>query len=54
MDYLLQVTSHIIKQGKASLQFEQCLYRHDSLLCRALIDIACVENISGNIVFFSQ
>lgn len=43
MDDLLQVTAHIIKQGKASLQFEQCLYRHDSLLCRALIDIACVD-----------
>lgn len=46
MDDLLQVTARIIKQGKASLQFEQCLYRNDSLLCAAIIDIACVHQQS--------
>ena len=43
MDDLLQVTARIIKQGKASLQFEQCLYREQTLLACAVIDIACVN-----------
>ncbi|MFO1391370.1 MAG: tol-pal system-associated acyl-CoA thioesterase [Agitococcus sp.] len=43
MDDLLQVTARIIKQGKASLQFEQCLYRQQTLLASAIVDIACVH-----------
>ena len=46
MDDLLQVTARIIKQGKASLQFEQCLYRQQTLLAYAIIDIACVHQQS--------
>jgi 4-hydroxybenzoyl-CoA thioesterase len=46
MDDLLQVTARIIKQGKASLQFEQCLYRQQTLLACAIIDIACVQQQS--------
>lgn len=46
MDDLLQVTARIIKQGKASLQFEQCLYRQQTLLACAIIDIACVHQQS--------
>ena len=43
MDDELRVTA---KQGKASLLFEQCIYRQDTLLSRAEIDIACVAKQS--------
>jgi len=46
MDDELRVTAQIIKQGKASLLFEQCIYRQDTLLSRAEIDIACVAKQS--------
>ncbi|HNN29662.1 MAG TPA: tol-pal system-associated acyl-CoA thioesterase [Agitococcus sp.] len=46
MDDELRVTAQIIKQGKASLLFEQCIYRQDTLLSRAQIDIACVAKQS--------
>lgn len=46
MDDELRVTAQIIKQGKASLVFEQCIYRQDTLLSRAQIDIACVAKQS--------
>ena len=46
MDDELRVTAQIIKQGKASLLFEQCIYRRDTLLSRAEIDIACVAKQS--------
>ncbi len=46
MDDELRVTAQIIKQGKASLLFEQYIYRQDTLLSRAEIDIACVAKQS--------
>lgn len=46
MDDELRVTAQIIKQGKASLVFEQCIYRQDTLLSHAQIDIACVAKQS--------
>ncbi|WP_297925054.1 tol-pal system-associated acyl-CoA thioesterase [uncultured Agitococcus sp.] len=46
MDDELRVTAQIIKQGKASLLFEQYIYRQDTLLSRAEIDIACVAKHS--------
>ena len=46
MDDELRVTAQIIKQGKASLVFEQCIYRQDTLLARAEINIACVAKES--------
>ncbi len=42
MDDLLKVSAHIIKVGKASLQFKQTLKRDDEILCEATVDIACV------------
>ncbi len=43
LDDELQVTAHIIKAGSANLLMEQCVYRHDELLCRGEVKIVCVD-----------
>jgi acyl-CoA thioester hydrolase len=40
---LISVTAGIIEEKKASLLFEQFIYRGEDVLCKGLVRIACVD-----------
>lgn len=46
LDDELQVSANVVKVGKATIYFEQMIYRDDQLLCRGDIKVACVDRDS--------
>tara|TARA_R110001592_G_scaffold121890_16_gene328104 strand:- start:536 stop:937 length:402 start_codon:yes stop_codon:yes gene_type:complete len=46
LDEQLIVTAKVIAAAKASLSFDQRVYRGDEVLCEAQVRLACVDRIS--------
>ncbi len=53
LDDLLTVRSHIGHTGRASVVFNQALYRDSELLCEAAVTICCVDSTTRRPAAFS-
>ncbi|MFG6666550.1 tol-pal system-associated acyl-CoA thioesterase [Halomonas sp. HNIBRBA4712] len=43
LDDALRVDARVTDQGRCRLTFEQCVWRGEELLCRATVEIACLD-----------